>query len=207
MTTLHDLVARLAALSPDLLCLTAARGDMIDPEEWGAMLSPPDENGRSWYRYALWRLFDPRRPVLVAIMLNPSVATHEDGDRTADGLVRRARRLGYGAILIINCFAYRATEPADMKRAADPIGPFNDDVIRTVLDRDVDMLCAWGTNASHMGREDKVKCLISSGRARPHYLRLCAGGAPEHPLYVPGAMGLSPWPIMRGDSTDCATPG
>lgn len=206
MIALHDIVTRLNCLSPDLVCLTAQRGDMIDPEEWGAILSPPGPDGVSLYRYALWRLFDPTRPVLVAIMLNPSVATHEDGDRTADGLVRRARRLGYGAILIVNCFAYRATEPSDMKRADDPMGPYNDDIIRTVLDCDVDMLCAWGRNASHRGREEEVKCLISSGRARPHYLRLCAGGEPEHPLYVPGAIGLSPWRLTPDASTGCATP-
>lgn len=206
MTQVREVLRLLTHLNDDLLVLTSPRGDMIDPEEWGAILSQPAEDGRSVYRYALWRIFDEHLTPLFVIMLNPSVATHDQGDRTIDGLVRRARRLGYGSVLVVNCFAYRATDPSDMRRASDPIGPINDDVLRTISGFDVDLLCAWGTNASHMGRERDVKCLISSGRARPHCLRLCAGGAPEHPLYVPGAIGLSAWQIMPDDSTACATP-
>ena len=177
---------------PGLRMYIDDRGDMFSSEQWGAILSP-EMDGFSTYRYLLWRVFDTTLPLLFVLMLNPSKATHDTGDRTVDGLVRRVRRMGYGGIVVVNCFAYRATDPADMKRAEDPVGPANDNIIEIVLSQDVDLLCAWGANATHRNREKEVTCAISSGRARPHMLRLCASGAPEHPLYIQLATGLSRW--------------
>lgn len=175
-----------------LLRVDERRPSLFETEEWGALMSPEGEDDVSVYRYLLWRVFDEALPLLVVLMLNPSTATHLKGDPTADGLMRRARRLGYGGILVANCFAFRARDPADMRKADDPVGPANDDVLGVVLDQDADLLCAWGANGMHRGREGEVRCAISSGRARPHALRLCAGGAPEHPLYIPSA--IDPWP-------------
>lgn len=188
---------RLVEEIPGLLLREERRGDLLEPQTWGAVLGPEGSDGQSEYRYMLWRIFDPLLPILVVLMLNPSGATHSQGDRTVDGLVRRARRLGYGGILVVNCFAWRAKDPSCMRRAPDPVGPANDRTIELALDQEVDLLCAWGTNATHLGREEKIRCLISEGRARPHWLRLCAGGAPEHPLYLPYALTPTPWDDMR----------
>lgn len=192
---MKELTAALHAITaahPDLAVHITDRGDMFSAQEWGAVLSP-EVDGFAPYRYLLWRVFDPSLPLLVVLMLNPSKATHEQGDRTIDGLIRRAARMGYGGIVVANCFAYRATDPADMKKVEDPVGPVNDNVIGILLSQDVDLLCAWGVHATHRDREKEVRCAISSGRARPHVLRLCVSGAPEHPLYIPAATGLSRW--------------
>lgn len=173
---------------------------MLDPAEWGAILSAPDAEGGSAYRYMLWRILDVTLPLLVVIMLNPSTATHDATDRTVDGLMRRAARMGYGGVLVVNCFSYRAREPGDMKKATDPIGPLNDDAIEMALHEELDLLCAWGANATHRQREEQVKCAITRGRCRPHYLRLCASGAPEHPLYIPSDLGLKPWHVRCQDA-------
>lgn len=193
------IIERLSALHPELEMHEVEKGDLFGSERWGAVLSPA-EDGQSLYRYLLWRLYDETKPLLAVLMLNPSKATHEMGDRTVDGLLRRAKRRGYGGILIMNCFAFRATEPADMKRAKDPIGPANDDVIGIVLEESLDLLCAWGVNAVHMDREKEVKCAILSGNAKPHVLRLCANGAPEHPLYIPASKELERWSFNCPDS-------
>lgn len=187
---------RLVREASGLVLLEQMTGDLLEPQSWGAVFSAPTCTGESQYRYMLWRIFDTRLPMLVVIMLNPSTATHMDGDRTVDGLVRRARRLGYGGILVVNCFAWRARDPQAMRKAANPVGPENDRAIAIALDQEVDVLCAWGTNATHLGREKKIRCLISGGRARPHWLRRCAGGAPEHPLYLPSGLALTPWDDM-----------
>lgn len=183
----------LARRHPDLTFATTRQGDMLDVEEWGAILSPPTENGESAYRYMLWRIFDADKPLLLVMMLNPSTATHLKTDRTIAALMRRSRRLGYGGILVVNCFAYRAKEPADMKRAADPKGPLNDEALTIALGEQGDLLCAWGVHASHLNRDKEVECVIESGNTRPHYLRLCGNGAPEHPLYIPSDLTFSPW--------------
>jgi hypothetical protein len=167
-------------------------GDFFHSESWGALFSP-ETDGHSDHRYVLWRIDNPNENPLVALMLNPSKATHLRGDRTVDGLFRRARRMGYGGLVVLNCFAFRATDPRDMKNADDPVGPDNDRIISKILEEPVDLLCAWGTHAKYLEREEKVKCLISSGNAKPHFLRLCNGGEPEHPLYIPQEIGLSPW--------------
>lgn len=182
--------------APHLVVMNDERGDLFSPEYWGAIFSPPID-GYSTHRYMLWRIFDPNLPLLAVLMLNPSKATHLEGDRTISILMRRCKEMGYGGILVINCFAWRATKPADMKLVGEAaIGPDNDLVISTVLAEPVDLLCAWGVNASHLGREKEVRWLISKGRAKPHWLRLCAGGEPEHPLYLPSELGLSLWSNM-----------
>lgn len=191
-------IAEFASDRPELVMLVDQRGDMFSSEEWGAVLSEPGEDGISIYRYLLWRIFDPSLPVLLVVMLNPSVATHLQGDRTIDGLMRRARRFGYGGVVVANCFAFRATEPQVMRKAKDPVGPHNDAVLDLIFAQPLDVLCAWGVNATHLDRERNVTCTMENGTARPHVLRLCAGGAPEHPLYVPAAIAPSPWqPISR----------
>lgn len=188
---------RLIEEAPHLIMLNDERGDLFSLEQWGAVFGP-EINGFSPHRYMLWRVFDEQRPLLVVIMLNPSKATHLTGDRTIDGLIRRARAMGYGGILVVNCFAWRATDPADMKREGErAIGEENDLAIAIAVDQDLDVLCAWGVNAMHLEREKRVRCLISEGRAKPHWLRLCGGGAPEHPLYLPSALGLTPWSDMQ----------
>ena len=191
-TRIPQAAARLMALHPNLQLETHDAGDMIEPQAWGVIMSPRVD-GVSAYRYMLWRLFNPALPILVVVMLNPSTATHLEDDKTVDGLVRRARRLGYGGVLVVNCFAYRAREPGHMKSAQDPVGEANDDAI-VVATSGQRVLCAWGTNANHMGRGERVKCLMIENDAALHHLRLCKNGEPEHPLYVPSALGLTPWP-------------
>jgi hypothetical protein len=57
------------------------------------------------------------------IMLNPSTATEVQNDPTVERCERRARALGFGAFRVLNIFAWRATDPRDMRAAADPVGP------------------------------------------------------------------------------------
>lgn len=64
------------------------------------------------YRYTLRRIWDPARPLLMWLMMNPSVATELGDDRTVAKCQRYARAWGYGGILVGNTFAYRCTDQA-----------------------------------------------------------------------------------------------
>lgn len=75
------------------------------------------------YRYTLWRIWDASRPF---VCLNPSTADANKDDPTLRRVMAFAQAWGYGGVLMLNQYAYRATNPADMKRALDPIGEFND---------------------------------------------------------------------------------
>lgn len=176
---------------PELVFKETVGGDLVDPILMGAVLSPEDE---AVYRYMLWRIFDPALAVLVVVMLNPSTADHRCDDRTISGLVSRARLLGYGGILVVNCFAYRATEPRDMMRHPAPIGARNDEAVRHAMPGRGEMvLCAWGAHGLHLNRQDEIVCVIEESGSSPHALKLCANGAPAHPLYIAHTARPSRW--------------
>lgn len=154
------------------------------------------------YRYLLtWRWSDA--PLLVAWMLNPSTATHEVLDPTISGLVKRARAWGRGGVRIVNLFAYRATDPMDMKRAADPVGQHNDYVTRQVLDSEAllggQVICGWGAHGGHMGRAEAAIKLAQRAEVRLVCFDVNKDGSPKHPLYVPHAITPRSW--VPGEAT------
>lgn len=135
------------------------------------------------YRYGLSRRW-AAGPALLYVMLNPSTATEAANDPTIERCERRARSLGYSGLGVVNLFAFRATRPQDLMRAADPVGPLNAAAIDLALVRADRVLCAWGVHGGHLGQDLQVLALLRrSGRPLLH-LGLTKGGAPRHPLYV-----------------------
>ncbi|MDO5620808.1 MAG: DUF1643 domain-containing protein [Paracoccus sp. (in: a-proteobacteria)] len=144
------------------------------------------------YRYLLTREWAPGGRVLF-VMLNPSTATEYQNDPTVERCERRARTLGYGAFRVVNIFAYRATDPRQMRAQADPVGPGNDAAIRESLDWADSIVCAWGTHGAHMDRGPAVARLLrDSGRELLH-LGLTKDGHPKHPLYIAYARQPEAW--------------
>lgn len=135
------------------------------------------------YRYGLGRRW-AIGGVLLYIMLNPSTATELANDPTIERCERRARALGYAGLGVVNLFAYRATRPQDLKRAADSVGPLNDRAIRQAALRADAILCAWGHHGSHQGRAGQVVNLLLETRRPLLHLGATKAGAPRHPLYV-----------------------
>lgn len=136
------------------------------------------------YRYALTRIWDQESKKLLFIMLNPSKATELKNDPTIERCERRARALGFGAFRACNLFAFRATDPRDLKKAKDPIGPDN---LAQLMDAahwaDV-ILCAWGTHGAHMGMGPALANLLRAEGHKLHHLGLSKEGHPKHPLYI-----------------------
>ena len=81
------------------------------------------------YRYALRRVWDRSRGVCNFLLLNPSIADEVTNDPTSVRCERRARRWGFGGLIVTNLFALCATDPAGLRRVADPTGPENDAAI------------------------------------------------------------------------------
>jgi len=71
------------------------------------------------YRWWLLRVWDDRLPLLIIVMLNPSTADAERDDPTVLALIHFAKLWGYGGLRIVNLFAWRASQPAEMLKAAD----------------------------------------------------------------------------------------
>lgn len=143
------------------------------------------------YRYTLWRewtlpleRWDPSR-YAVFIGLNPSTADEVVNDPTIRRCIDFANRWGYGALCMLNLFAWRDTKPQKMMKAVDPIGPLNDHYLfRLAQDAGI-VVAAWGKHGSHNGREDYICDLFEEANIPLHRLRLNNDGSPEHPLYIP----------------------
>lgn len=159
---------------------------------------PPDINVgegsadvRGDYRYALKRTWDSSLEPLVFILLNPSTADASQDDPTIRRCIGFAKRWGFGSIVVVNLYAYRATKPRDMLAADDPVGPDNDQIIAEVVVGNT-VVAAWGTNAR---RERVAEVLELIPRpTRLLALEITKYGHPRHPLYVRGAAEPVPWP-------------
>ena len=133
------------------------------------------------YRYALTRCWDAAGARLLYIMLNPSRASERVNDPTVERCERRARQLGFGAFRVVNLFAWRATDPRDLKTAETPVGADNPGALAEGADWADTVLAAWGIHGAHL-----------RGRS-PHHLGLCRNGHPRHPLYVSYDRAPEPW--------------
>jgi hypothetical protein len=122
--------------------------------------------------------------------LNPSTADETRDDPTTRRCIGFARDWGYGRMELVNLFAFRATRPADLRAAPDPVGPGNREALERVLGAADLVVCAWG-NAGAGSAADAVL----DGIAAPHCLGRTGEGAPRHPLYV--RAGTRPIPFAR----------
>lgn len=148
----------------------------------GALLSPCER-----YRYRLWRRWDVATPVMVWVMLNPSTADADVDDPTIRKCKGFARAHGYGGIIVVNLFAWRATDPKELSKVADPVGPENDEHIKWAVRAPMATVVAgWGSDKSARRRAGHVRTLIRvNGRDIKCFRKSAATGAPWHPLYLP----------------------
>jgi hypothetical protein len=139
------------------------------------------------YRYSLWRVWDRDKPLVMFIGLNPSTADESKDDPTIRRCIGFAKRWAHGGIVMCNLFAFRATDPKAMKKAADPVGRANDQYLKHWASRASLRVACWGNHGAHLGRAAAV-CKLLQGRSRTGLD--CFGrtkqGQPKHPLYLPG---------------------
>ena len=138
------------------------------------------------YRYVLTRKtscpFRWVKPALF-IMLNPSTADEIQNDPTIRRCISFAEGWGCTELTVVNLFALRATNPLDLKKSEDPIGPLNDLYIAKAIEKHKTFglaVAAWGAHpfARERAREvlDKFGPFFCLGKTQ--------AGAPKHPLYL-----------------------
>lgn len=173
------------------------------------------------YRYSLWREWrgtpnakwdmwknDDGSPVLdgagaqvgepetvTFIMLNPSTADGKADDPTIRRCVSFARAWGYDRMVVVNLFAYRATDPRALlalNHQDDPVGANNQSYIERLTGERGIVVCAWGAHGAHLEQDE-----TALGWVYPHAKIFCLGrtkeGHPRHPLYVPASQELEPF--------------
>lgn len=121
------------------------------------------------------------------VMLNPSTADAEIDDPTIRRCIAYAKSWGYGGLTVTNLYAFRSTDPRELKRAADPIGEWNSHYVRTMAADAAMTVCAWGSNAERFHAQEVLGWLLESSK-KVTALRVSKTGQPCHPLYLPGSL-------------------
>ena len=150
------------------------------------------------YRWWLERRWDGQPigspNVAVMIGMNPSTADIHCDDPTVAGCCDRARRWGYGGLVMLNAFAYRATSKDDLLKVDDPVGALNDETIRHHARRAGVVVVGWGQPPKQLRwRGAQVAALLAELGIQPVCFAINADGSPKHPLYVRRDAALHPW--------------
>lgn len=131
----------------------------------------------------------PDKGYVVFIGLNPSTADETDDDPTIRRCIGYAKAWGYSGVRMVNLFAYRATKPADLLLAPEPVGPENDAWLLGFAEDAGLVVAGWGVYGAHLARDTTVKRLLPN----LHYLRMTKDGHPGHPLYLPKTLVPQPF--------------
>jgi hypothetical protein len=102
---------------------------------------------------------------------------------------------GYGMLVMVNLFAYRATRPEDVPTGGAAIGPRNDEFLALWFSLATKVCCAWGSiDHPHKGEMiERVKAWAAQCGKHLWCLGMTKEGAPRHPLYLPGDSAFVLW--------------
>jgi hypothetical protein len=131
------------------------------------------------YRYALSRTWNGKKKTILFIGLNPSTADEKIDDPTIRRCINYAQNWGYGSLLMVNLFAYRATLPTELKNVKNPIGNDNDLHILELSKKADLAVAAWGNEGTLLNRDKEIKKILPNLMC----LKINKSGQPAHPLY------------------------
>ncbi len=152
------------------------------------------------YRYVLTRqISQPMRWIKRAlfIMLNPSTADATQNDATIRRCKGYAKDWGCTDLTVVNLFAYRATDPVEMTKAAargvDIIGPDNESHIHQQIELHQHgvIIAAFGAHPLAARRARAIEDMM----ARTKALKLTKAGWPCHPLYLKADLKPMEWTV------------
>lgn len=147
------------------------------------------------YRYTLWREWDidllsgsaddlrHGEKFVMFIGLNPSTANETEDDPTIRRCVSFSKRWGYGAFCMTNLFAFRATDPKEMKKHPTPEGSMDAFYLSWIAQHAGLIVAAWGKHGAHLN-QDKITLDFVSKLGNVYHLGLNKDGTPKHPLYL-----------------------
>ena len=137
------------------------------------------------YRYLLSRVWNIQKEGIVFVGLNPSTAD----ERIDDPTIRRCRGFaeswGYGSMIMLNLFAYRSTDPKNLKNCVDPVGCHNSNFIDVYLEHYKTIAC-YGNGGNYLNRHKEFlkKYREKKYRDNLYAIKILKNGMPSHPLYL-----------------------
>lgn len=135
------------------------------------------------YRYRLGRRW-AEGPLIAYIMLLPAGGTEAIEDIAEGRCYRRSVALGFGAMVVLNLFAYRNKNRSELFAMIAPVGPDNDNVIMESCIEADQVVCAWGEWGRHMGRDRIVASNLLGAGIDLYNLGLTRSGVPRQLLTV-----------------------
>lgn len=173
------------------------------------------------YRYVLWRVWNkdlltPNPRMVSFVGLNPSTADEHHNDPTVTRCINYAKAWGYDGMYMLNLFAYRATDPREMKAQEYPesepgIGRSrNYAALRRYGTSPLSELtvACWGVHGHIKETWNKLEeirgfhDLIVANQllrgANLHALGLTKDGHPKHPLYLKSNLRPRLWYVKEG---------
>jgi len=136
------------------------------------------------YRYNLIREWDPNLKRVLFVMLNPSTADGESDDPTIRRCINFAKSWGYGSLEVVNLFAWRATEPKELKGNHLRTGTDNVKYLKKAQKRADIVIHAWGDSCDNLGIEIPFSIYEQLATMKAFCLGKNKSGNPKHPLYV-----------------------
>lgn len=148
--------------------------DLFNQENKGAKFSKDRK-----YRYALWRIWDKDKPLVMFIGLNPSTASEITDDPTIRRVQKFAFDWGFGGVIMMNLFAYVTAYPEKLKKHPRHNIQNNSYLIDKAVKCEL-IIFAWGSFKEAKERAKKVMEMFEG-----YALIINKDGTPRHPLYVP----------------------
>lgn len=136
------------------------------------------ENGL--YRYKLVRKWDEFKPGATIVMLNPSKADMLITDRTIMNVTNFLVRNGYGSLSVVNLFAFRATDPKELKNRDDRFESLNDEYLTEAFNDAEVIIVAW-TRDKFKSRKREVEKMLESFAGKIKCFSDSNGKKPRHP--------------------------
>lgn len=154
-----------------------------------------DEN----HRFALWRWWDFRKPLVLFIGLNPSRGHAFYNDHTIRRCISFTKAWGYGGMMFGNLFTLKSPRPAMVK--ADPEAachPKNDEWLLYMMRMAGPVVVCWGSWDFIEKRTHEVIDLLGPRDAgltkRPFCFGLTKDGSPKHPARLSNKSQLIEFP-------------
>lgn len=143
------------------------------------------------HRYWLTRTWNPKRPRVTFVGLNPSTADDRQDDATIRKCIGFAKLWDMGELLMLNLWTYRATNPDDLVVADAMLMLVGDRVEEQAAFNLIHpgelVVCAWGATAKSIRGGTQPKRMIGrllQRKAKVRALHINKDGSPKHPLYV-----------------------
>lgn len=134
------------------------------------------------FRFELTRVWDESLPLVAFVGLNPSTADADADDPTIRKCRGFAQRHGFGGLVMLNLYTYRATKPADLwkaQKAGVAVIGEGSPVVRSRAAQCEQVIACWGRHGF------KRQPDFTQHFGRPMF---CFGknpdGTPRHPLML-----------------------